>query len=114
MKLVRILNVSLAALAMAGAGAVQAAPDVAKVKQILAGNACLACHAMEKKVVGPSYQDIAAKYKGGDAAVADTLAKHIKQGVSGVWGPIPMPPNPNINDADLKLVVEWIIAGAPQ
>lgn len=95
------------------AGSVQAAPDLAKVNQILTANACLACHAIDKKVVGPSYQEIGAKYKGKEDQAA-TLIKHVRDGISGVWGPIPMPPNKTIPDADLKLVVDWLVAGAPQ
>ncbi len=94
-------------------GLAQAASDPAKVHEILSKNACLACHAVDKKLVGPAYQDVAAKHKG-DADAAALLAKHIREGSSGVWGPIPMPPNPNISDADIKMVVEWVLEGAPQ
>lgn len=90
-----------------------AAPDFAQVKDILTKNACLACHAVDKKLVGPGYNEVAAKYKGDDTAAA-LLTKHIKEGSSGVWGPIPMPPNAGISDADIQLVVEWLTAGAPQ
>lgn len=112
MKFATFLKMAAAASVVA-AGSAHAAPDVAKVKEILTANACLACHAIDKKVVGPAYQDIGAKYKGKEAEAA-TLAKHVREGVSGIWGPIPMPPNKNISDADLKTVVDWIIAGAPQ
>ena len=74
---------------------------------------CMACHAVDKKLVGPAYKDIAAKHKD-DANAAATLAKHIKEGSSGVWGPVPMPPNPTVSDDDIKLIVEWVLAGAPQ
>lgn len=94
-------------------GLAQAAPDPAKVQEILSKNACLACHAVDKKVVGPAYKDIAAKHKD-DANAPALLAKHIKEGSSGVWGPVPMPPNANITDDEIKLVVEWVLAGAPQ
>lgn len=69
---------------------------------------CAACHAADKKVVGPSYKEVAAKYAG-DAAAAGKLEKKVKSGGSGVWGQIPMPPN-NVPDADLKALVEWILA----
>lgn len=111
---VRFIASSAVSCMLFVAGAVQAAPDTAKVKEILGANACLACHGIDKKIVGPSYQDIGAKYKGGDATVAETLTKHIKQGSSGVWGPIPMPPNPNVSNDNVALIVDWIIAGAPQ
>ena len=70
---------------------------------------CLACHKVDAKVVGPSYQEIAAKYKD-DAAAAETLAEKIKAGGSGVWGQIPMPPNPTVPDEDVKALVDWILA----
>ena len=68
---------------------------------------CLACHQVDKKVVGPSYKDIAKKYKGQD--VAAKLAEKVKKGGSGVFGPVPMPPNPQVPDADVKKLVDWIL-----
>lgn len=72
---------------------------------------CMACHQKDKKVVGPAFKDIAAKYKGQDATT--TLMDKVRKGGSGVYGPIPMSPNgpDKINDADLKLVVESILKG---
>lgn len=73
---------------------------------------CLACHSMDKKVVGPAFKDVAAKYKGqGDAVVK--LSEKVRKGSTGVWGPIPMPPSSaeKINDADLKATLEWILKG---
>lgn len=90
-----------------------AAPDYNQVKDILAKNACLACHAVDKKVIGPSYQEVAEKHKG-QADAADILTKHIKEGSTGNYGPIPMPPNAGISDADIKVVVEWLVAGAAE
>lgn len=104
--------IALCASLLAMAGAAQAAPDYAQVKDILSKNACLACHAVDKKVIGPSYQEVAAKRKG-EADAAEVLTKHIRSGSSGVYGPVPMPPNAGISDADIKTVVEWLIAGAP-
>jgi cytochrome c len=69
---------------------------------------CQACHAVDKKLVGPAYKDVAAKYAG-DAAAPAKLGQKIKNGGSGVWGAIPMPPS-NVPDADLKTLVEWILA----
>ncbi|HLS42359.1 MAG TPA: c-type cytochrome [Paenalcaligenes sp.] len=97
-----------------GSGAAVAADiDVAAVNDILKNNACLACHTVETKLVGPAYKEIAAANKD-DPANADVLKAHIKEGSSGVWGPIPMPPNPNVSDDDLTLIVDWLMAGAPQ
>ncbi len=69
---------------------------------------CMACHAVERKLVGPSYKDVAAKYKG-DATAADKLAAKIIKGGSGVWGPVPMPANPQVNEADSKKLAAWIL-----
>jgi len=69
---------------------------------------CQACHAADKKILGPSYKEVAAKYAG-DAGAPAKLAKKVKNGGSGVWGQIPMPPN-NVPDADLKALVAWILA----
>jgi cytochrome c len=80
-------------------------------KEIATKNACMGCHAIDKKVVGPAYKDIAAKYKG-QADAADKLAKKVKAGGGGVWGPVPMPANTGISEADAKTVVKWILDGA--
>jgi len=69
---------------------------------------CTACHASDKKIVGPSYKEVAAKYAG-DAGAAAKLEQKVKNGGSGTWGAIPMPPN-NVPDADLKALVAWILA----
>jgi len=73
---------------------------------------CMACHSVDKKLVGPAFKDVAAKYKGQGDAVAK-LTDKVRKGGAGVWGPIPMPPNgaDKINDADLKGAVEWILKG---
>ena len=72
---------------------------------------CLACHAKDKKLVGPAYKDVAAKYKGQD--VLAKLTDKVRKGGTGVWGPIPMPAHSpeKINDADLNAVVGWILKG---
>ena len=96
--------IAVAALVLA-LPAVAAPPEEAMNK---AG--CMACHAKDKKLVGPSFKDIAAKYKGDKAAPAK-LAEKVRKGGAGVWGPIPMPPhNPDkINDEDLKTSVDAIL-----
>ncbi len=70
---------------------------------------CLACHSVDKKVVGPAYKDVAAKYRGDAGAEARLVAK-VKNGGSGVWGPIPMPPNSSVPDADVKALVKWVLS----
>ncbi len=97
-------------LAFAAAAVSVTAPAMADVNMAKKYN-CTACHATDKKLVGPAYKDVAAKYKG-DAAAAAKLAEKVKKGGSGVWGPVPMPPNANVPDADIKALVDWILAGA--
>ena len=71
---------------------------------------CLACHQVDKKVVGPAFKDVAAKYKGNKAAEAK-LDEKVKKGGSGVWGPVPMPANsPRVSDADIKTLVHWVLS----
>ncbi len=69
---------------------------------------CLACHQVETKVVGPSYKDVAAKYKGQDAV--EQLVAKVKNGGSGVWGPVPMPPNVNVSEDDIRTIVTWVLS----
>ena len=70
---------------------------------------CLTCHAVDKKVIGPSYKDVAAKYKGDAGAEAKLVAK-VKNGGVGTWGQIPMPPNASVPDADIKTLVKWVLS----
>ena len=70
---------------------------------------CLACHAVDKKLVGPAYRDVAAKYKGDAGAEAKLVAK-VKNGGVGAWGQIPMPPNASVPDADIKAMVKWVLS----
>jgi len=74
-------------------------------------NACMACHGVDKKVVGPAYQDVAKKYAGQKDAAAN-LVKSIKAGGSGKWGPVPMPAQAALSDADANTLAAWILAGA--
>ena len=69
---------------------------------------CLACHAVDKKVVGPSYKDVAKKYAGQD--VTAKLATKIMKGGSGTWGAIPMPANPQVTQAEADSLVKWIVS----
>ena len=70
---------------------------------------CLACHAVDKKLVGPAYKDVAAKYAGQKGAV-DKLAVKIMKGGSGVWGPVPMPANAQVNEAEAKKLAAWVLS----
>ena len=96
--------VAVLALAFAAGGAWAAGPEEAMNK-----GGCMACHAKDKKMIGPAFKDIAAKYKGQD--VTAKLVEKVRKGGSGVWGPIPMAPNPpdKIDDADLKGAIEFIL-----
>jgi cytochrome c len=71
-------------------------------------NNCMACHAVDKKLVGPSYKDVAKKH-GGDAAKVDALATKIIKGGSGAWGAVPMPANPKVSEADAKKLAAWVL-----
>jgi cytochrome c len=86
--------------------------DAAAAKALATKSACLACHAADKKLVGPAYKDVAAKHKGKADAVAKVAAR-IKSGGSGTYGAVPMPPQANLKDDELKLLAEWVLAGAP-
>ena len=85
-----------------------AAPAMADLALATSKN-CMACHAVDKKLVGPSYKDVAVKYAGQKDAV-DKLAVKIVKGSSGVWGPIPMPANAQVNEADAKKLATWVLS----
>lgn len=94
---------SLVALAAVGlAGQALASQELAKSKN------CMGCHAVERKMVGPAYKDVAAKYKG-DKKAAEALAATIKAGGAGKWGPVPMPPN-NVTDDEAKKLAHWVLS----
>jgi len=100
--------IAVATLAGICAGGTALAADAAKAKQLAQKYNCLACHAEDKKLVGPAYKEIAKKYKG-DAGAQAKMAAKVKNGGGGVWGSIPMPPN-NVPEGDIKTMVEWILA----
>jgi cytochrome c len=93
-----------------GASVLASAPAFAS-STLATQKACLACHAVDKKLVGPSYQDVAKKYAGQKDAVA-VLTKAIKTGGSGKYSPIPMPPQAALSEADAKTLATWVMAGA--
>ncbi len=97
-------------LFIAGAALLASGAQAATADEILNKSGCMACHSKDKKLVGPSFKDIAAKYKGQSDTVAKLMEK-VRKGGSGVFGPIPMSPNgpDKINDADLKVAVEAIL-----
>jgi cytochrome c len=99
MKSALILCAAIASLASAPAFA---SADLAQKKN------CMACHATDKKLIGPSYKDVAAKYAGQKDA-ADKLAQKIVKGGAGVWGQVPMPANPQVNEAEAKQLAAWVL-----
>ena len=92
---------------VAAASAIVYTPAMADLALATAKN-CMACHAIDKKVVGPAYKDVAAKYAGQKDA-ADKLAAKIQKGGSGVWGPVPMPANTQVNEAEAKKLAAWVL-----
>jgi cytochrome c len=101
----KVTLIALAGAALLATGAAHAQD----LNALLTKNGCSACHAIDKKVVGPSYQEVATKYKG-DAKAPAALFEKVKKGGSGVWGQVPMPPNPQVPDADLKKIIADILA----
>jgi cytochrome c len=91
------------ACALAATLPAQASEELAKK------HACFACHALDKKLVGPAYKEVAVKYRGDKGAEAK-LFESVKKGSSGKWGQVPMPPNAAVPDADVKTLVKWILS----
>src|ERR1700760_2397825 len=108
---VAVSAVMLGALAGCAAPPAHAA-DAPSGQRVANANACMGCHAVDRKLVGPSFQQIASKYKG-DAQASAKLSRKVKDGGSGVWGMIPMPAHQSMSDADIRTVVDWVLAGAP-
>ena len=98
----RILAAAVAAALVLPAGAALASADLAKAKN------CMACHAMDKKLVGPAYKEVAAKY-GSDKDAATKLAKKIREGGTGAWGQVPMPANPQVSEAEAVTLAKWVL-----
>ena len=98
----------LVAIATLAAGIAASTPAMADLALATAKN-CMACHAIDKKLVGPSYKDVAAKYAGQKDA-AEKLAGKVIKGGSGVWGPVPMPANAQVSAEEAKKLVAWVLA----
>lgn len=101
----KLVLASLAGAILAASGASHAQ----NAAELLKKHNCTTCHATDKKLVGPAYLEVAAKYKG-DAKAASMLADKVKKGGVGVWGQIPMPPNAQVPDADIKTMVTYVLA----
>ena len=94
----------------AAAALILSVSSIASADQALAQkNACMSCHGVDKKIVGPAFKEVAAKYKGDKAAPA-RLALHVKEGTKGNWGAVPMPPNPQVKDEELTKIIAWALA----
>lgn len=81
-------------------------------EQLIKSKACIACHSVERKIVGPSFKDIAAKRHAEDGAAA-AMAERIRKGSKGQWGPVPMPPNTRVNEAEAQALAQWILSLHP-
>ncbi|MGA0023730.1 MAG: c-type cytochrome [Burkholderiales bacterium] len=90
------------------AGAMAAGNAIATDK-LAQSSGCMTCHAVDKKLIGPGFKEIAAKYKNDKGAEAK-LAQKIKSGGSGVWGTIPMPPNAHVKESDIKTLAQWVLS----
>ena len=104
----KLIIATLAGAALVAAGSASAALDNAAAEAMMKKDGCAACHSIDKKIVGPAYTEVAAKYKG-DAGAAAKLEAKVKAGGGGVWGPVPMPPNASVPEADIKALVGWIL-----
>jgi len=96
-------------LILAAAALAIAAVPVYANEELAKKHACTACHGIDKKIVGPAYKEVAAKYRGDKTAEAKLIDK-VKKGGSGVWGQVPMPPNSQVPDADVKTLVQWVLS----
>jgi cytochrome c len=103
MKIQKSFGFTFAILAIGASNPSFASADLAKAKN------CMACHAIDKKLVGPSYKDVAAKYKDDKSAV-DKLASKIRAGGTGVWGQVPMPANTQVSEAEAKTLAAWVLS----
>jgi cytochrome c len=101
------MKATIALYALAGmcvASPVFASPELAQQKT------CMACHSLDRKIVGPSYKDVAAKYAAQKDAAASMLAEKIVKGGVGVWGPVPMPANPKVSAAEARQLAVWVLS----
>lgn len=97
------------AFILAAAAAIPASFPAGANEALAKKYACLACHSVDKKLVGPAYKDVAAKYRNDPGAAARLVGK-VKKGSQGTWGQVPMPPNSAVPDADVKTLVQWILS----
>jgi cytochrome c len=101
MKMFWVAGAIAASLTMAGSAYAN--------EKLSQSSGCMTCHGVDKKIIGPGFKEIAAKYRGAKGAEAD-LIKKVKAGGKGVWGEIPMPPNAHVKDEDIKTLVQWVMS----
>ena len=80
-------------------------PDIAELAK---RKACLSCHAIDKRIVGPAFREVAAKYRG-ESGIETKLVEKLRRGGSGAWGPVPMPPNPDLAQSDAAALIHWVL-----
>jgi cytochrome c len=101
---------AIAFAAMLAAPAMAAELDKMKVgSELFANSDCITCHAIDKKMVGPTLKDVAAKYRG-DTSAEDRLVEKVIKGGGGVWGTAAELPHPNMKEEDIRALVQWILA----
>lgn len=110
MSMTSIPLLAVALLALSNTAAL--AQNAAAAKTLASKSVCLACHAVDKKLVGPAFKDVAAKHQGQTDAL-DKVSARIRSGGVGLYGPVPMPAQAQLKDDELKLLAGWILAGAP-
>jgi len=106
----RTLAAAFSLLAASASAQASAPVDGAAATALAQRSACMACHAVDRRLIGPAYQAIAAKHKGMEVA---KLAASIRAGGAGKWGPVPMPAQPALTEENARILAAWILAGAP-
>ena len=104
----RGLGAARGSLAAASPAPTQGPPDVADLAR---RKACLACHGVDRKIVGPAFREVASRYRG-QAGIEAMLLEKLKRGGGGAWGPVPMPPNPDLAEEDARALIGWVLGGA--
>jgi cytochrome c len=105
----KLMMTAASAALLVLSGVASASVDAKEAQALAQKNACMSCHGVDKKIVGPAYQEVAKKYAG-DKGAKDRLMAKVQAGGKGVWGPVPMPPNPNVKKEDLEKIVEWVLS----
>jgi cytochrome c len=96
-------------IAVCAAAVLMVAGGAHASEKLAQSSGCMTCHGVDKKIIGPAFKDVAAKYRGDKGAEA-SLAQKVKAGGKGVWGDMPMPPNAHVKDEDIKALVHWIMS----